>query len=120
MTMTNESKYLVNMEYAPVQLPPVHDILVLGRKYPHGKAGVMECFRFIAPDEFEMFDIPDAEEVAEAVLVNKRILARVPAEQVIELLRTHVFPHMTRGEAINVDFDVRVIISGVEIPRETR
>lgn len=116
---TSSSRYHVDLEFKSVTLPPVRDILVLGRKHQHGKAGVMESFRFIAPDEFEMFDIPNEEEVAEAVLINKRILSRMPAEQVIEVLREHVFPFITRGEAITVDFNVKISVNGLEIQRKT-
>ena len=114
----NSSKFIVNMEFFAVKLPPVKDVLVLGKKYPQGKAGVMECFRFIAPDEFEMFDIDDPNEVAEAVVINKRILTRMPAEQVIKVLSAHVFPYISPGEAINVNFDVKIHIDNLEISRE--
>ncbi|MDJ0763596.1 MAG: hypothetical protein QNJ97_11470 [Myxococcota bacterium] len=113
-----KSKFRVNMEFHAVKLPPVKDILVLGKKYPQGKTGVMECFRFIAPDEFEMFENTNPDEVAEAVVINKRILARMPTEQVIELLREHVFPYISPGEAINVNFDIIININGVEIERQ--
>jgi len=115
----NQSELRVNMEFHAVKLPPVKDILVLGKKYPQGKVGIMECFRFIAPDEFEMFDIADPEEVAEAVVINKRILSRMPAEDVIATLKVHVFPYISPGEAINVNFDISIIVSNVEISRET-
>lgn len=113
----NQSKFVVNMEFFAVKLPPVRDILVLGKKYPQGKAGVMECFRFIAPDEFEMFDIDDPDEVAEAVLINKRILNRMSADRVIHILRDQVFPFISPGEAINVNIDIRIRVDNLEIDR---
>lgn len=116
--MTNpNSKYIVNMEFFTVKLPPVKDVLVLGKKYPQGKVGIMECFRFIAPDEFELFDIDDADVSAEAVVINKRILNRMPAEQVINILRTQVFPFISPGEAINVNFDIKIRIDNLEVER---
>ncbi len=112
------SNYRISLGFRPVSLPPVRDILVLGKKFPQGKAGVMECFRFIAPDEFEMFDIEDGGVAAEAVLINKRLLRRMPAERVIAVLEQHVFPYMSNGEAINVDFEVKINITGLEILRD--
>lgn len=116
--MNATSQYTVNMSFHAVALPPVRDILVLGKKFPQGKSGVMECFRFIAPDEFEMFDVPEPEEVAEAVLISKRILKRMPMQNVMGLLRQHVFPYISQGEAINVDFSVIININGVQVARE--
>lgn len=106
----------ISLQYNAVGLPPVRDVLVLGKRHPHGKTGVMECFRFIAPDEFEMFEIDGDSDVAEAVLIHKQILARISADEVIDVLRAHVFPHMVTGEAINVDFDIVTTVEGITLP----
>ncbi len=113
---TPKSKTSVNLEFYAVKLPPVRDILVVTKKYPQGRVGVMESFRFIAPDEFEMIDIDDPGVVAEAVLVNRRILQRIDASQVLALLEEHVFPFISPGEAITVDVDVHVRATNVELP----
>ncbi len=107
----------VNLEFYPITLPPVRDILVLGKKYPHGKVGIIESFRFIAPDEFEMFDVPDSEVAAEAVLINKKILQRMTSDEVIDILRQYVFPYITHGEAINVDFNLKVKVDSITVQR---
>ena len=113
------SKYVVNMEFFAVKLPPVRDILVLGKKYPQGKVGVMESFRFIAPDEFELFNVDDPDEVAEAVVINKRILKRMSADQVMSVLKEQVFPFISPGEAVNVDLDIRIRVDNLEIERDS-
>lgn len=113
----SNSKYIVNMEFFAVKLPPVKDVLVLGKKYPQGKVGIMECFRFIAPDEFELFDVDDPDVAAEAVVINKRILNRMPAEHVLNVLRTQVFPFISPGEAINVNLDIRIRVDNLEVER---
>ena len=112
------SSFSVSIDFNAIRLPPVRDILVLGKKFPQGKTGVMECFRFIAPDEFEMFDVPDQGVEAEAVLINRRLLKRMPATTILGILNEHVFPYVARGEALNVDFGVKIHISGVEAPRD--
>lgn len=101
------AQYNVHMSFHSIKLPPVTDILILGKKFPHGKVGVSEAFKLIAPDEFDMFEI-DEDDVVEAVLINRTILKRMPAEKVIELLRQKVFPYVSKGEAIKVDFTVTI------------
>lgn len=113
-----QSNMSVSLEFYAVKLPPVRDILVVAKKYPQGRVGVMESFRFIAPDEFEMFDIDDPDVVAEAVLINRRILKRVSSEQVMSILEKNVFPYISPGEAINVDLDIHVRLSNIELPRD--
>jgi len=97
-----EVAFVANIEFEAIKLPPVTDILVLGKKFPQGKIGVMESFRFIAPDEFEMFDIGPEEKNVEAVLINKKILKRISEDRVIKLLKEYVFPYTDKGEAIKV------------------
>ena len=92
---TAKANSSVNLKFEAIKLPPVRDILVLGRKHPQGKNGVMESFKFIAPDEFEMFDIGDDVPTVEAILVNKKILKRLAIDKVISILKEYVFPCLT-------------------------
>lgn len=105
--MTDTPNVNVNLAFVSIKLPPVTDILILGKKYPQGKIGVSEAFKLIAPDEFEMFDVDD-DDVVEAVLINKNILKRMEKDRVLNILRKYVFPHIAKGEAIKVDFTVTI------------
>ncbi len=107
MKPSEGAQYNVHMSFHSIKLPPVTDILILGKKFPHGKVGVSEAFKLIAPDEFDMFEI-DEDDVVEAVLINRTILKRMPAEKVIEILKDKVFPYVSKGEAIKVDFTVTI------------
>lgn len=99
--------YSVSLNFETIKLPPVSDILVLGIKHPQGKQGVMESFRFIAPDEFDMVEIDDDfHDIVDAVLINKKILKRLPADEIISILEKNVFPYMSKGEAIKVNLKV--------------
>lgn len=111
--MEIEPQFSISLTLKPICLPPVHDILVLAKKHPQGKIGVMESFKFIAPDEFEMFEVTH-HPIVEAVLVNKRILKRLPVENVMRVLEKYVFPHVSSGEAIRVDFKVELTFDGIK------
>ncbi len=107
--MPNKKQYHISLDFQSILLPSVRDVLVLCKKYPQGKHGVMEAFRFIAPDEFEMFDISnEVSDVAEAILVNKKILKKISLEGLIYILKEQVFPYLSPGEAIKVDLDLRI------------
>ena len=111
---TASSSYQVNLDFEAIKLPPVTDILVLGRKHPQGKQGVMESFRFIAPNEFEMIEVGKDVEHVEAVLINKKILKRMPQEKVLNILSKFVFPYVLKGEAVKVNFSVRLSFSSIK------
>ncbi|MBN2494106.1 MAG: hypothetical protein JXR96_05915 [Deltaproteobacteria bacterium] len=113
MSEKAKPQYLVSLSLEPIKLPPVSDILVLAKRHPQGKIGVMESFKFIAPDEFEMIDIDEGDETVEAVLINKKILKRLPQNEILATLKKYVFPHVSKGEAVKVDFSVKLIWEGI-------
>lgn len=108
--------YFVSLGFERVSLPPFQDILILARKCPQGINGVSKCMQLLAPDGFELLELED--DVAEALLVSKQVLARMKAEKVIEILREKVFPYMTKGEIIKVDFHIKVSYEAFQITSE--
>ena len=112
--MTNPTvSYSVNLDMETIQLPPVTDILVIARKLEQGKKGIMESFRFLAPDEFELIDIDDNKTEVEAILINKRILNRMPKSEILKVLEAHVFPNISYGEAVRVNFKVKLSFESI-------
>jgi len=105
----SEASFIVNLDFEVIKLPPVTDILVLGRKMPQGKFGILHSFELISPDVFELLEINDEEyENIEAVIVNKSILKKLPRENVLEILEKYVFPYVTKGESLRVNFNVQI------------
>jgi len=105
----SEASFIVNLDFEVIKLPPVTDILVLGRKMPQGKFGILHSFELISPDVFELLEINDEEyENIEAVIVNKSILKKLPREKVLEILEKYVFPYVTKGESLRVNFNVQI------------
>lgn len=103
------TSYAVNLDFEAIKLPPVTDILVLGKKTAHGKHGVLHSFELITPDVFELIELDDDEnENVEAVIINKSILMKLPKDKILELLRNYVFPYVTKGESIKVNFNVQI------------
>lgn len=104
-----EATFNVNIDFETIRLPPVTDILILGKKVPQGKFGVLHSFELISPDVFELLEIPDTvDKNVEAVIINKSILKKVPKETVIDLLSKYVFPYVVKGESLKVNFDVHI------------
>jgi hypothetical protein len=109
------SNYSVTLDFEAVKLPPVTDILILAKKYPQGIHGVSQAFKLIAPDEFDFIEfMEDQYDIIEAVLINKKILKRLPVQEILTILETHVFPYISKGEAINVNFGVNIRVTSIE------
>ncbi|MGO8693930.1 MAG: hypothetical protein ACLQMF_09700 [Rectinemataceae bacterium] len=101
--------YTVDLDFEAIKLPPVSDILVLGKKVPQGKLGILHSFELILPDVFSLFEVDDAAfPHIDAIIVNKAILAKIPMQEIVKILKDHVFPYVSRGETIKVNFNVRI------------
>ncbi|MBN2443301.1 MAG: hypothetical protein JXJ04_18210 [Spirochaetales bacterium] len=115
MNKEYQSNYNVTLDFEAVKLPPVTDILILAKKYPQGIQGVSQAFKLIAPDEFEFIEFKeDQYDVIEAILINKKILCKLPAHKILSILEEHVFPNITKGEAINVNFKLNISVSNIK------
>ena len=110
--MKNSPKFTVSLTFEGVKLPPFQDILLLGKKCPQGKIGVSKCLNLLAPETFELVEIDDP--IVEAILISKHVLKRMPVENVIKILKEKVFPYITPGEIIKIDFSVRVYYDDIE------
>ena len=112
--MKNEQlKYFVNLSFEEIKLPPFQEILVLGKNSPQGKIGLFQSFNLLLPDNFEYFDVED--EKVEAVFINRRILSKISGEDIIEVLKERVFPYITEGEVLKVEFKVKMSYETIEI-----
>jgi hypothetical protein len=104
---TAESSFVVDLDFEAINLPPVTDILVLGRKLPQGKFGVLHSFQLISPDVFEMIETNDDPNV-EAIIINKGILKKISRNQVLKILSASVFPYVAKGESVRVNFNIHI------------
>ena len=109
-----ELSYAVNLDFEVIKLPPVTDILVVGKKVPQGKNGILRSFDLILPDVFELIDEMECNhENVEAVIINKSILTKLPKSKVISILKEYVFPYVTKGESVKVNFNVRIFYRNI-------
>jgi hypothetical protein len=111
----HQLSYTVDLDFEAIKLPPVNDILILGKKVPQGKLGILHSFELILPDVFMMFEIDDAAfPQIDAIIVNKAILSKIPMQEIVKILKEHVFPYVSRGETIKVNFNVRIYLKSIE------
>ena len=109
-----ENTYSVNLDFEVIKLPPVTDILVLGKKVPQGKFGILHSFELISPDVFELLEIDESMcENVEAVIINKSILQKIPRMEVLNILNRYVFPFATKGETLKVNFNIHIYYKNI-------
>ena len=105
-------KYLVKLTFEEIKLPPFQEILILGTNCTQGKIGISKSCDLLLPNEFEMVELKEGN--VEAVLINKKILVKMSVEKVLKILREKVFPFVSDGELVKVDFRVSVSYDQIE------
>ncbi len=104
--MKNAIKYAVTLSFEEIKLPPFEEILVLGKNSPHGKQGISKSFDLLIPNGFEIID--SNHQNVDCVFVNKRILAKMPKERILQILTDNIFTYVSDKEIIKVDFKVNI------------
>ncbi len=112
MEKTGRKKYSIDLNFSSIAFPPIHDVLVLGRKSPQGKKGLSLCFELIAPGCFEMISIDDGP--AEAILINKTVLKKLDKNSILEILKREVFPYLSDNEILNVKLNMRISVESIK------
>jgi len=112
MDETASRKYTINLGFEEIRLPPFEDILIIGKKSPHGTIGLSKSFQYLIPNEFDVFEISDP--TIEAVFINRRLLKKLDKDRVINILKNKVFPFVCEGEIIKVDFKIKIYYESIE------
>ena len=105
-------KYSVDLSFEEIKLPPFQDILILGKNSPQGKIGLTKSFELLTPNGFQILDVDHAN--VEAVFINRRILKKMDTGRIIEILKTKVFPFISQGELLKVNFKINISYSNIE------
>ena len=106
-------KYSIQLSFEEIRIPPLEDILILGKKCPQGKTGIYKSFQLLVPNEFEAFEVED--EIVEAVFINRRLLKKLDKDKIIEILRKRVFPYVSECEILKVDFKLKIFYESLEL-----
>ncbi|AYN02980.1 hypothetical protein [Flavobacterium sp. 140616W15] len=103
--------YTINLSFEEIKLPPFQDILVLAKNSIQGKIGLSKSFELLVPNGFETIDVGN--ENIETVFVNKNILTKIDKKKVIQILEKNVFPYISEGELISVDFKINISVKNI-------
>lgn len=111
MHAPTDCRYTVQLSFEEVSLPPFEEILIIGKKCPHGKTGLYHSFELMLPNEFSAFEIEDP--IIEAIFVNQRLLKKISLERIVNVLKDKVFPFVSISEVVKVDFKLKVIYDAI-------
>ena len=111
-SLRSDKLYSISLSFEEIKLPPFQDIILVGKFSPQGKTGLRKAIELLLPNSFQM--IETNHEKVEAVFINKKIIAKMPQDSIMNILIEKVFPFVSEAEIIKVDFKVIVSYRGIE------
>lgn len=111
--MATSKTYGIDISFEEFKLPLFHDVLILAKNAVQGKHGLRKSLDLLAPGIFQTIDANVGHERIEAVFIHANLLAKVPSENILQILRRHVFEHVAEGELIQVNMKVRISINNI-------
>jgi hypothetical protein len=98
----------VRIRLTEFNIPPISDVLVLGKRAPIGSEAMRRALRLLHVAPFEHFEVDD--DVVEDIIVRTGLLSKLAKEHVIDLIMRRVKPFMTPEEVIHLDLTVEVVL----------
>ncbi|GKX65367.1 hypothetical protein [Inconstantimicrobium mannanitabidum] len=78
----------INMRFSEFEMPPMQDILIVGKHAPIGPEAARRMVDILSPDQYDIVRIEN--EYVEAVVVRKSLLNMLPKEKLIPIVMGEV------------------------------
>ncbi|WP_297472473.1 hypothetical protein [Ferrovum sp.] len=99
----------INAEVMEYVIPPIKDMLVLGRNAPIGCIALRRSLELLIKTPYEHIEIAD-DDILSDILVRAALLRRLPREELISFVLKDIRPMMGADEVLHVTLDVKVQI----------
>jgi len=93
------------------EIPPMQDILLVGKKAPIGPEAVRHMVDALSPEQYIVIGISHA--VIEALVVRKSLLQMIAQEQLVSFLVQEAEKIMSEGTVIKAQLNVTIQVSRV-------
>jgi hypothetical protein len=110
MTTADSRQYTLKARVREFGVPPIHDVLVLGKHSAIGCAAIRKAIEYLVASPFEHLEFED--DVISDIIVRRAILRRVPQDKLIAFVVSRIKPLMTAEEILHLDLEVEVQIEG--------
>jgi hypothetical protein len=106
---TSEKKIDITARVGEYAIPPLKDMLILGKESPIGCIAMRRAIELLVKAPFEHIELED--DVISDILVRRHLLRRVSRDALIDFVVTHMKPLMGTEEVLHAELDVNVSLS---------
>lgn len=83
-SVDSTKKAEITMRMSEFEMPPMQDVLIVGRRAPIGPEAARRMVDILSPDQYEIVKVDHP--VIEAMVVRKALFSMLPKEKLIALL----------------------------------
>lgn len=95
-----------------MELPPIKDGLVVGKKAAIGIEAMLRTLSMLTPEEFERLQLTD--DIIEDVIVRTAVLKKTGRDRLVKFVITNLKPLMIPTELLMLDIHLEVLIEDTE------
>lgn len=107
--MAIERKTHISAQVGEYVIPPLKDMLVLGKQAPIGCISMRRAIELLITTKYEHVEVED--DIISDIFVRQYLLKRITKEGLIDFVLTHIKPLMGVEEIMHASVDVKVFLS---------
>lgn len=111
--MNVQSKHRITARISEYRVPPVDDVLVLGKAAPIGSVAMKRALGLLIAQPYEHIKLDD--DTISDLLVRQAILKRLKKEALIDFVMKHIKPLIGENEILHLSLDTETQIEVSEI-----
>jgi hypothetical protein len=105
-------KYTIKARVREFGVPPIHDVLVLGKQSHIGCTAIRKAIEFLVASPFDHLELEFEDDVISDIIVRSAIMRRIPKDKLIAFVLSQIKPLMGADEILHLDLEVEVGIEG--------
>jgi hypothetical protein len=74
----------INMRFSEFEMPPMQDVLIVGKRAPIGPEAARRMVDILSPDQYEIVKVEHT--YVEAIVVRRSLLNMIPKEKIVSII----------------------------------
>lgn len=103
-----DTKYAFKVRVQELAIPPLRDVLVLGKESPIGCEAVRRALVLLGGSRFVQIEVQD--EVISDIIVRSTILRLIPQEVLIDFVLRRIRPLMGPTDILHLNVDAEILL----------
>ena len=99
----------INMRFSEFEMPPMQDVLIVGKMAPIGPEAARIMVDILSPDQYEIVKVEH--DYVEAIVVRRTLLNMVPQEKLISIIMEEGGKIANESMIIKVQINIALNVS---------